>query len=174
MAKKGHGKNRRFTMRKVRINSSFLVGNLSSLDVGAGTITAAVADRLRVISANLSYSWSDIGAAVDDALTFGLAHSDYSAAEIEECLESNSSIDLGDKIAQEQANRLVRIVGTITNESGAAGGGAKFNGGAPVKTKLNWKLAAGDQLGIWVRNASGTVYTTGSAIVAAGDLWVQD
>ncbi len=149
------------------------MGALASLDVNSGLLTAVVADKLRLISLICSYSWSNIAGALDDSMEFGVAHSDYSAAEIEECLESAAAIDLGDKVAQEQANRLVRSIGILTNEAGAAAGG-QFNNGQPVRTKLNWLLSAGDSLNIWFRNGSGTVYATGSFIVAQGNVWVKD
>ncbi len=173
--KKGHGrKRRRFSLRRVRIASSPAIGALATEDVVVVPITASVADKLRLISFNAIYTWVDIAAAVDGGLEFGLCHSDYSAAEVEECLEAANSIDLGDKIAQEQANRLVRRVGSMSSVSAATGQEAQFNEGRQVKTKLNWLLSAGDTLNIWMRNGSGIVYTAGSSISVLGDLWVKD
>ncbi len=149
------------------------MGALASLTVVLGALTAQVSDKLRVISIRATYTWADIQAVIDDGLTFGLAHSDYSAAEVEECLEANTAIDLGDKVAQERANRLVREIGAISGQVDI-GGGLMFNDGRPVKTRLNWLLAAGDQLNIWVRNSSGVVWTTGSEIVTSGEIWVKD
>jgi len=136
-------------------------------------VTGSAADTYRLISVKASYSWSD-KATIDDAATFGLAHSDYDAAEIEECLEASTSIDLGDKIAQERANRLVRTIGTITGDSNVANQGNNFAGGRLVKTRLNWLMSIGDTLTLWIRNSSGNVYTTGSAITMAGDFWIKD
>ncbi len=172
MAKKPR-KRRTFNLRKVRIASSTAIGALATLDVVSGTITNAPTDKVRFITADLSYSWSDMTPA-DDTLEFGLAHGDYSAAEIEECLEAQAAIDVGDKTEQERADRLVRSVGIITGVTVNAIGGSQFNNGVPVKTKLNWLMGAGDQLQVWARNGSATVYTTGSSIVAIGNLWVKD
>ncbi len=178
VAHRNYGKksyHRNYRLRKVKINSSVPVGALAAGDVVTAAITSSTSDPLRFISVIASYSWSDIAAVIDDGLTFGFAHSDYTAAEIEECLEVAASIDLGDKIAQEQANRLVREIGTISQSgSVAANSGAMYNDGKPVKTRLNWLMSTGDQLGLWVRNASGVVYTTGSDLTVAGDLWVKD
>ncbi len=160
-------------MRRVRVTSSSAIGALATLDVLVAAMTDAVADKLRLISLIGSWSWGNIQGSVDDSLEFGVAHSDYSAAEVEECLESAAAIDLGDKVAQEQANRLVRSIGIISNEAGAASAGS-FNDGKPVRTKLNWLLSAGDTLNVWVRNGSGTVFVTGSAIIFSGNLWVKD
>ena len=119
----------------------------------------------------MSYTWID-KATADDGMAFGVAHSDYTAAEIEECLESFASMDRGDKIAQEHSRRLVRQIGTFSGSGG--GSAASFNSGMPVKTKLNWYIGSGDQVQIWIRNGSGTVYTTGSAITINGDVWLKD
>ncbi len=139
-------------------------------------ITATATDPYRLLSVKLSYTWEDIAASVDDGLEFGLAHSDYTAAEIEECLESQNSIDLGDKVAQEQANRLVRTVGRISGQTVSTpdAGGVQFNQGRPLKTKLNWKMSTGDTLALWIRNGSGTVWTIGGSVQAIGDFWVVD
>ncbi len=151
------------------------IGALASKDLISAAATASPVTGMRVMSVNLTYTISNIGASDDDAFEFGLAHSDYSAAEIEECLEASGSMDVGDKIAQEQANRLVRHIGTVSGAlAGAQGGGANFNDGKPVKTKLNWLLAPGDSLVTWVRNGSTTIYTTGGFLETVGDLWVKD
>ncbi len=160
-------------MRKVRISSSTAIGALATLDVNSGLLTPVAADKIRLMTLDGSWSWSD-KAAIDGAMEFGVAHSDYSAAEIEECLEATGSFDLGDMVSQEQANRKVRTIGTFGSGPSTANSDAEHNDGRPVKTKLNWLLSAGDSLNVWFRNGSGTVYTTGSAITFSGNLWVKD
>ncbi len=164
---------RRFNLRRVRVAAGFAIGALSPLDVGELSITNAVTDPLRIISANLTYKISDLGAAIDDGFEIGLAHGDYSATEIEECLEAQASIDRNDKIALEQANRLVRSIGQMEGDA-VAGGGLTLNSGMPVKTKLNWYIGSGQTLALWVRNGSGVVWTTGANAIVQGDIWVKD
>ncbi len=157
------------------MNGALAVGALATKDVISGNASASPTIGLRVMSVVATYTWSNLGASDDDALEFGWAHSDYSAAEIEEALEASATMDAGDKIAQEQANRLVRLIGTISGAlAGAQGGGQGFNDGKPMKTRLNWLLTPGDTMDIWVRNGSGTVYTTGSSLQVVGDFWVKD
>ncbi len=173
MAKKPARK-RQFNLRRVRVNGTVGIGALASKDVGIGVVSAATVGTCRFMSVDCSYTWSDIAALIDDALEFGIAHSDYTAAEIEECLEASGSMDIGDKVAQEQANRLVRSIGTMSPEGDAnVDGGTKFDGGRRVKTKLNWLMSIGDTLTYWVRNGSDTIYTTGSGLTILGDLWIK-
>ncbi len=178
MARKDYGKksyHKSFRLRKVRITPAVAIGALASLAVVKSTGTSAAANTLRFISIDMSWSITDLAANVDDAFQFGVAHSDYTAAEIEECLEATLSMDVGDKISQERANRLVREIGTISPTGGTIlGSGIAFNDGKPVKTRLNWLMAIGDTLDVWVRNGSGTVYTTGTILSGTGTLWVKD
>ncbi len=173
MAKKRSTGRRRFNLRRVKITNTASIGALASADVSFAALTDAVTGTMRCMSLNGVWSLRDVAAATDDAYAFGVSHSDYSAAEIEECLEAAASIDLGDKVAQEQANRLVRQIGTFGNVA-TVGGGATLNDGKPVKTRLNWLLSIGDSLSLWTRNGSGTIYTTGTKIGFDGDLWVKD
>ncbi len=113
----------------------------------------------------------------DGPIMVGLAHSDYSVAEIEEVIENVASWSVGDKIAQERAKRLVRVVG-IFDFSGTAGGtfgGASvLNDGKPIKTKLNWRLITGQTMALWAYNlGSSTLATTDPQLFCQGhaNLW---
>ncbi len=175
MAKKTQRRRkRRFNLRKVKIASKSLAGALDTKDVVVNAVSNQVTDPMRFISLDCSYSWADIGQDIDDGCTFGIAHSDYTAAEIEECLEAGGSMDLGDKVEQEKANRLVREIGTISSSGGPSGGGAPFNDGKRVKTRLNWLMSTGDTLNVWIMNISGVIWTTGSGVTITGNLWVKD
>ncbi len=174
MAKKGR-KGRRFQLRKVRIQGGVSIGALAAADAMSGVMTTVGTTPYRVMSIDNNWSITNLGAAIDDGFEFGVAHSDYTAAEIEECLESQASIDYGDKVAAEQANRLVRTIGVITNMGTAlVGAGIQYNDGRPVKVRLNWLMSIGDGLQVWVRNSSAVVYTTGASISFIGHMWVKD
>ncbi len=172
-----HGKRRsyrrKFNLRKVRIATSITVGALAAKDVTATSLTGTSSSTYRLVSVDFFYGLSDLGAVADDGQEFGLAHSDYTAAEIEECLEAGTSIDAGDKIANEKANRLVRSVGVMVGAPGT-GAGLNFNNGNNTKTRLNWLMTIGDSLQLWIRNSSATVYTTGATIDVIGSMYVKD
>ncbi len=164
---------RSFNLREVRVATSLSIGALAAGDVIVGAITAAATDPIRIVSSKLTWAVTDIAAATDDGQEVGYCHSDYSSAEVEECLEQSGSIDLGSKIAQEQANRLVRTVGRMPGIA-ALNASLTLEEGSPIKTKLNWRLSSGDTLNLWIRNSSNAVWTTGSGITVQGSLWVKD
>ncbi len=100
-------------------------------------------------------------------ITVGFAFDDYSVTEVKECLEIGASINLGDKIAQEKANRLVRIVGTFVNSD-------PLQNGMRIKTRLNWAVPNGHSFIIFAYNESGSALSTGAFVNFQGDLWVKD
>jgi len=157
----------------VRVASAGSVGALASLDVMAAPIMSAPTERIRVVTADLSFILADL-TATDDGAEVGLAHGDYTVAEIEECLEAQGAVDQGDKIANERSNRLVRSIGVFTDPPGATGGGSRLNGGLQIKTRLNWVLTTGDVINVWIRNGSLTIYSTGASILCQGNLWIKD
>ncbi len=171
--------------RRRKMSKRYLRGNveeeLALAALPAGDVTSAPFDHAVVEQAFISSvvaSWSmtslTIGADIGP-FTVGLAHSDYTPAEIEEFLENSGAWDLSDKIAQEKAKRLIRIVGTFPGPPGGGLGTAVLNDGKPIKTKLNWRLITGKTLQVWVRNGgSQPVATTVPDIKVDGhaNIWL--
>lgn len=119
-------------------------------------------DRCRISS--IEATWAIVGGTVANGpVMVGVAHSDYSDAEKEEALEATGAMNVGDKIAAERTQRLVREIGTIKMLQ------ETLNDGKPVKTKLNWGIAIGDSLAFWAYNqdASGPL-DTGAVLDIAG------
>ncbi len=165
---KHKGKRRSFNLRRIRLTPELALGTLASdtaltVPIQGGTSTVP----MRIVSVNATWQISAL-TADEGPLTVGYAHPDYSVAEIKECLESQAAIDLGDKVAQERANRLIRIVGTIDSED------ERLNDGLPVKTRLNWQLPAGQTPNVFVFNEQTGALTTGSSLKVAGDMWIKD
>ncbi len=155
--------------RKLPVDDAVLGGTLAADDVTSTALAGAVTESRRVSSAVLTWSLHDLTVA-QGPLVVGVAHSDYTAAEIEECLEATGAWDEGDKIAQEAGKRLVRVVGTF----GDGTTDQELNDGKPIKTRLNWLLATGDTLQLFIWN-QGAALTTGSEVNASGHLnsWLQ-
>jgi len=123
-----------------------------------------VKDRTRVTSIVASYSLDDLTEGVGiGPIMVGIAHDDYSAAEIEAFIENGGSWNEGDLVNQEIARRKIRVIGIFeTAASVATGlGSAVLNDGKPIKTKLNWILNQGQTLAVWAYNlGSNPVATT--------------
>ncbi len=106
-------------------------------------------------------------------IMFGVAHSDYTNAEMEEFIENVNSWNEGDLVQQEIAKRKIRIIGTFLAPESAAHDEA-FERGRKVKTKINWMIETGATLQVWVYN-TGTmsVATTTPTIDGRGhaNLW---
>ncbi len=171
-AKRRGRKRRRYNLRRVSNSTLVALTALAAGDVETLAWSGVTTGTLRVVS--IICTWSATFAAVaDGSMQFGVAHSDYTAAEVEECLEANGSMDPGDKIANEQSKRLVRRIGTFQS-SEVIQGEVTFNDGRPMKTRLNWLLSPGDRINVWVRNGSGNIWTVAGSIQSTGDLWVKD
>lgn len=168
MAKRKGRRRRRFNLRRVRLTPELALSTLASDTallnaIQGGTSTTA----MRI--ASIIATWSVSGMTGNNGpLTIGYAHPDYSVAEIKECLESQAAIDLGDKVAQERSNRLIRVIGMIDSENDV------LNDGLPVKTKLNWKMPAGDTPNFFVFNESTSPLDTGASVKLSGNMWVKD
>ncbi len=158
---------RRFNLRKVRVTPARTLLTLASVTVTEITVHAVAAGAVRIISAKLAWSLTDL-TANDGPIIVGFAHSDYTVTEIKECIEASTAIDLGDKVAQERANRLVRIVGTMNDVRD------DLNDGEPISTKLNWRFNPGETLMMWCYNDGAALLTTGASVEASGNLWVKD
>ncbi len=155
-------KNRYKGYRKLPFTVNIAGGVLSADDVTITTLAEVFTEERRVLSVEATYGMEDL-AAGDGPISVGIAHSDYTAAEIEETLEAAGAWDEGNKVAQEQAKRLVREVGLLTEQE------TSLNEGQPVKTRLNWRIATGDTLTWWIRNR-GDDLTTGMEVVVQGVL----
>ncbi len=167
MAKHPKGRSRRFNLRRVRVSPELPLLTTASDTAVKTVLTAASVSTYRAVSLKATWSITDL-TANDGLITVGLAFSDYSVAEIKECLEVAGSISPLNKIAQEQANRLVRIVGSMNEVR------ETLNDGQPITTKLNWLIPIGGSVEIFAYNQSTGALTTGAIINVDGDLWVKD
>lgn len=147
---------------KGAIEHEMALGALASKDVIASLLDEVVTERTRVNSVRATYALREM--VVDEGpVTVGLAHSDYSSAEIEEFIENAGSWGEGDLVAQEVGKRKIRIIGTfdlqtVTNE---------LNDGLPIYTRLGWVLTTGQTLRTWAYNQDES-----SPIGTGGDLMV--
>ncbi len=167
MAKKTSTNFSRFVSGNIEIDLAMTA--LAAKDLVSQT-TQVVADTARVSSIKATYGIT--GLTVADGVgpfLFGVAHSDYTDAEIEGFIEAGNSWDLGDMVNREIRSRRVRIIGSIGTQ-GVSLGAMTAAEGRRLKTKLNWVLTEGDSLDFWVYNMGDQpVSTTVPQFVAFGD-----
>ena len=138
---------------------------LAAIDAAVvkGTTLAASDRSYRILSFKTNWGWR--GATPGEGpVMVGYAHNDYTVTEIKESLEAEAAMATGDKVANEQANRLVRLVGTMDfiTEDGV------LNDGRPITTKLNWAIPNGGNVAVFVYNRSGGTLTTGAVSTISG------
>jgi len=158
---------------KGRVNETLSLGTLASSVLVADTWDSAPEETVLISSIDTSWALDQI-TAPQGPIAFGVAHSDYSDAEIEAVLEQAGSWSEGSKIEQEVAKRLVRQIGVFTSDNLAGTVDLEFNEGQPVKTKLNWRLATGDTLKMWAYNLSASALATTVPImrcIGHANLW---
>ncbi len=158
---------RRFNLRRVRTSSELTLGTLAADATILGTITGTGVGPYRVMSVKATFTSSGLTEG-EGPITIGLAHSDYSTVEVNESLDSFAAIDQGDKIAQERAGRLVRIVGALIGRE------PLINLGRQVSVKLNWLISPGDSVVLWARNEGPAALTTGGFVQITGSQWIKD
>ncbi len=133
------------------IDLDFALGTLAAQDVVVSAIQDTVNERSLISSIRCTYSLS--GYTVTDnvgPIMVGVAHSDYSDAEIEAWIENALSWDEGDRAAQEVANLKIRKIGSIPMVTSLAA--SPLNDGKPIRTKLNWIVNQGQSLKFWAYN----------------------
>ncbi len=139
---------------------------LALTTLAATTLVSAVFDEtvsekawLSSIKASWTLSNFTPGANIGPILV-GIAHSDYTDAEIEAWVEQSSSWNEADLVGQEVVKRKIRMVGMF-GTAGASDAPAwmALANGKPIRTKCGWMLNTGQTLRQWA-------YNTGSQAVA--------
>ncbi len=148
---------------KGKINESLALSTLASATLIGDTWDDTVNERTLVTS--IVANWMLDDATVNEGpIVFGVAHADYTDAEIEAWIETLNTWNEGNLISKEIANRKIRQIGTFS----LAESDEQFNNGLPVKTKLNWVILQAQGLRMWAYNRGGAVMTTGAVLRAEG------
>ncbi len=165
-AHRGTSRKRRRGVIMLKISETAALGTLGSGSAFKDNFDSTVVDSVFLLSIEAAWSYGE-HTPDQGPIPFGVAHSDYSAAEIGEWFAATGAWDKGDKVAQEHARRKIRQVGVF---DGALAQGA-LNNGQPIKTKLKFGLAPGDTLAWWAVNQDTSVLTTGTLLQAEGMVW---
>ena len=168
-----HPKRRKFRpYLKGQIEIDLALGTLAADSAVVEAVGDNVTEETWCSSVEAVYGLQDFTATTGDGpIVIGLAHSDYSAAEIEEWIENQGSWQKYDLIAQETARRKIRRIGTF-EQLAAPENLEVMNDGKPVHTKCGFMLGSGQTLDFWAYNA-GLALTTGSQVQVRGhaNLW---
>ncbi len=150
---------------KGNIDEALSLGTLAADTLVSAPFDETVAEKTLVSSVVATWSLSDFTDALAvGPISVGLAHSDYSDAEIEAVIESTGSWNEGDLVSQEVAKRLVRKIGTFQSGLGATAE-MVLNDGKPIKTKLNWTMLTGAGLRLWAYNEGESAVATTVPVV---------
>ncbi len=156
------------------IDQSMPLGTLAAKDLIKQDLGDTVNERSWISSVKLSWTLSVFTptAGVGPVLV-GIAHSDYTAAEIEGFIEDAGSWDEGNLVRQEVAKRKIRIVGAFEVPDDAADA-VRLRQGRSITTKCGWILNQGQTITTWVYNqGSVAIGTTDPRVDAFGhaNLW---
>ncbi len=169
---------RKFARRKRYIRGNvdelLTLGTLAGVTLVGTQFDEVVEERTLVSSIDVVLSMTGFTKATDDGpIQVGIAHSDYSDAEIEEVIESTGSWTEGDKIEQEKAKRLIRTIGIFDNPASASES-VSLHDGVKLLIKLNWILTTGQTLRLWAYNLGSSAIGTTSPVVRCqghANLW---
>ncbi len=159
---------------KGRVDETLTLSALAAATAAITDFDEVVNERTLVSSLVATWSMDDFTEGADSGpIEVGVAHNDYTGAEIEEFLENTGSWNEGAKVEQEISRRQIRAIGVFESAQQALGT-TSLNEGKPLKTKLNWILNQGDTLRLWAYNrGTAAVATTVPNVHASGhaNLW---
>ncbi len=130
----------------------------------------------RTYVSSLVATWSMQGMTTGDnigPIMVGVAHGDYSLAEIEAWIELTTGWDEGNLISREVAARKIRRIGVFRKDAVGIGVQA-LNDGRPITTKLGWILLQSQTVQYWAYNmGTGSLATTDPNVYVQGhcNLW---
>ncbi len=147
---------------------------LGTLDVVSAVQGDSVSEKAWLSSVKAAWSLDNLTPTGGvGPIVVGVAHSDYTDAEIEEWLENLESWEQGGMVGQEIARRKIRLVGQF-RISALATDSAVLNHGNAFRTKCGWQLTTGQTLRIWAYNkGTANVDTTVPVLDVEGhaNLW---
>ncbi len=148
-----------------RVHQKIPIGTLGAATLVAQALQDSVTEKAFVTSIVATWALSNVTPSGSGPLLVGVAHGDYTAAEIEAFIENSTSWDRGDLITQEVNRRKIKIVG-VFDEPTSADDEVRLQDGRMIKTKLNWVLETGQSLDLWAYNRGSVAYATTTPSVA--------
>lgn len=153
---------------KGETTTNLVLSTLADVTALAQNMGDTVKGRTFALSAELTWAIRSLTVG-EGPIAVGLAHSDYTSAEIEEYIENAGGWDEGDLVSQEISKRKIRHVGTFSGEAAEE----VLNDGEPIKTTLKFILNDATTLKVWAYNRSGAALTTGAIVNTIGHVWLR-
>ncbi len=168
---KKRGRRRRQKLLAGRFDEELALTTLASDTATTVEFADTVNERTYAISMDVQVQLDNLTVG-EGPIEVGIAHSDYTAAEIEAYLENAGSWNEGDLVSQEVGRRKIRSFGTIFG-AGALGGQPVLNDGKPMRVRLGFLLLQGQGLEMFVYNHGEGALTTGSRVKISGTVWLR-
>ncbi len=153
LARKGR-KGRYRPYLRGRIHHKLGLGTLAAITLVGGTDVETLSEPAFLSSIKAVWSLDDFTPAAGvGPIMVGVAHSDYTDAEVEEWAELVTSWSRGDQISQEKNRRKIRQVG-VFHSTGITSPNAimVLNDGKPITTKCKWMVFSGQTIRYWAYN----------------------
>ncbi len=167
MPKKGKG--RRKPVTGLKVDHQIAIGAPADGAITTTVLADTVINRMFLISVSWLLALRD-NTAGEGPLFVGVAHNDYTSAEILEWYNAQGNWDQSDLVAREQARRKIRKVaifpGQLANEI--------VNNGMEIKTKLGFIVEEGATLEPFIVNEGGATRTTGGVVEMKGMCWAKN
>lgn len=167
MARHGRGSPRSFRKYiRGNVQEDLDLGTLAAQSLVSTNFDETVNERTFISSIVATWSMSDWTPTTDAGpIVVGVAHSDYTAAEIEQYIENTGSWDEGNKVQQEVARRQIKEIGTFGDPGATATTIQVLKDGIKLKTKLKWILNQGQTIQVWAYNQGQAAVATTTANV---------
>lgn len=159
------------------INSELTFGSIAAKAANSTDMPDTVFEKTWCSAMLATWSLGNFTKVADAGpVLVGVAHNDYTSAEIEEFLENTDSWNEGNLVQQEISKRKIRIVGSFQDPANALDS-VVLNDGKQIRTKIGWSIASGQTLKVWVYNQGGVGFSgaTTARINVRGhcNLWPQ-
>ncbi len=169
MAKHGSKPRKKLIVGSINPPAGIVLGTLANKTLISVTVGENPLQEMWLNSVDLSWGMQDLTPG-EGPIVVGIAHEDYTDAEIEEYLENTGSWNPGDLVDQEVAKRKVRVVGQF---AGNLGFEETLNDGKPIRTRCRWRNAENQSLKLWAYNNGGGALTTGGVVRPIGNAYLN-
>ncbi len=150
----------------INVNEVITLGALAS-GVVISTETDVFEREFWAVSTDINWTMK-AHTAGEGPIEVGVAHGDYTVAELKENLDLTGMEDPGDLVAKEQGRRLVCRSATFIGDAALE----TLNDGLPIRTRLQFpQVGSAPQIAFWAQNLDTDPLTTGSLISARGKIY---